>query len=88
MIQIKIARREIQLPLYRIHFEIAKFFAKIQNFSPYKYFVFFIKIICRIKFIYFLGKKIQHFQGKSYKFAMASLSFIFHFFNVHSPQFR
>ena len=48
MIQIKIARREIQLPLYRIHFEIAKFFAKIQNFSPYKYFVFFIKIICRI----------------------------------------
>lgn len=48
MIQIKIARREIQLPLYRIHFEIAKCFAKIQNFSPYKYFVFFIKIICRI----------------------------------------
>ena len=48
MAQIKIARREIQLPLYRIHFEIAKFFAKIQNFSPYKYFVFFIKIICRI----------------------------------------
>lgn len=56
MIQIKIARREIQLPLYRIHFEIAKFFAKIQDFSPYKYFVFFIKIMSDLIHLFFRKK--------------------------------
>ena len=56
--QTKIARHEVQLPLYYIHFEIAQ----IQDLV--KYFIDAVLSRFEIKFIPFLGEKIRVLETK------------------------
>ena len=72
--QTKITQYEVQLPLYCIHFEIAK----ITGRGKLKYFIDAVLSQSEIKFIHFLGGKSKSFGNKSCKICHMIL-FVFHF---------